>query len=182
MPDFAILSAEIDLLGSGDVYFPTEDHRLSADLTQYPVESGKQLSDNYFRRGDEMVLEGLVSDVEPGVRTGDAAVVWDRLAQLCGGSLVTVATHIRTYRNMAVLEAGTRRADGIRGSLIFRVKLREVLFATSNLLVLTPSTVNPGGPAGRRSATVQGGNRVSPIVAAPRFSPTLDGFAGFLPT
>ena len=84
---FAILSAEVNLLGTADIYFASEDHRLSADLTTYPVESGKQLSDNYVRRGDEVLLEGLVSDVEPGVKQGDAAVVWNRLAQLRGGRL-----------------------------------------------------------------------------------------------
>ena len=82
---------------------------------------------------------------------------------------MTVSTHIRTYRNMAVLEAGTRRDNGIRGSLIFRAKFREVLFATSRVLQLTPAAVSPTGPAGRRTATVQGGNRVAPTVTESRF-------------
>ena len=166
---FAILSAEVDLLGTADIYFPSEDHRLPGDLTEYPVESGKNLTDNYVRMGDEVVLEGLVSDVQPGVKMGDSAVVWNRVAALRGGALVTVSTHIRTYLNMAVLEARTRRADGIKGSLVFFLKMREVLFATSRTVQLTASNVDPGGPAAHRTATVQGGTRVARTVSAPRF-------------
>ena len=115
MADFAILSASINLLAAGQVSFPAEDHRLRATKTNYPVESGKDLSDNYIREPNHLVLEGIVSDVAPGVR--DAGVVWDRMDQLRGGPLVEVSTHIKTYTNMAVMEVQTRRDNGIRGGL-----------------------------------------------------------------
>ena len=172
MPEFAILAANVDLLGTDDIYFPVEDHKFSAQLTHYPVESGKDLSDNYVRAPNVIILTGVVSDVPPGVHQGSAAVVWSQIESLAGGPLVTIATHIRTYSNMALIECDARRANGIRNGLEFRAEFREVLFASSALLEITPVVVAPAGPAAQRTATVPGGSRVSPTVSAPRFSST----------
>ena len=169
MATFAILSAQINLLAEG-VYFPAEDHRLTASKTSYPVESGKSLSDNLVREPEQLTLEGLVSDVTPGVTTGDAGVVWDRISQLVGGSLVTVVTHIRTYTNMAVVKAETRRDNGIRGGLDFRLEMEEILFATSVAIRLTDVLVDAGGPAADRTAAVSGGTKLAPVITGPRFS------------
>ena len=174
---FAVLSAEVDLLGSANVYFPTEDHRLPASVTDYPVESGKSLSDNYVREPVEIVLEGIVSSVRAGVKTGDAAVVWDRLDQLRGTTLCTVATHIRSYPNMAIVEVQTKREKGIR-NLLFKLSFREVLLAVSETASLVSSIVSASGPAANRTSTVAGGRRVAPVVAAPQFSLDILGTGG----
>ena len=162
MPEFAIISASVDILGSDDIYFPTEQHKIAARLTHYPVESGKELADNYVRAANVVVLEGIVSDVEPGVRSGSGPVVWSQIESLAGGPLATIATHIYTYTNMALVESESRRADGIRDGLEFRAEFREVLFATSAELTITPVRVSPSGPAAQRTAAVAGGHRLSP--------------------
>ena len=168
MADFAILSAEIDMLASGQIYFPSEDHRIGAKTTRYPVESGKELSDNLVRDQDRIRLEGIVSDVEPGVTRGDPTVVWQRLKGLSGSTLVTVVTQIRTYRNMAIIEAQTRRDRRTGRALSVVIELEEVLFAVSSEIALTPAAVS--GPAGGRTAhPAFGGTRPSPGVPAARF-------------
>ena len=179
MPEFAILSASVNLLGSDDIYFPTEDHKIAARLTHYPVESGKDLADNYVREPNVVVLNGVVSDVSPGVHTGSGPVVWSQIESLAGGPLVTIFTHIRTYSNMALVECDSRRADGIRNGLEFRAEFREVLFASSALLEITSVAVAPAGPAARRTSTVSGGSRQSPTVTAARFLRTPGRERGF---
>ena len=166
---FAILAAEIVIIGQ-EVYYPKEDHRLGAMLTHYPVESGKSLSDNYVAQPDRITLEGWVSDVEPGVSQGDGAVVWNLLKASAGGPLLTVVTHIRTYRNMALIDVETVRDETTGGSLVFQVKLEEVLFSVSEVAEIAAAIVSPTGPAAARTAAIAGGSRVAPSISQPLFS------------
>ena len=67
---FAVESAQIaPLVGKLDGY-PTEDHQLSLQTTEHPVESGGSVTDNAVKLPDKLRLEGWVSDGLPAGRHG----------------------------------------------------------------------------------------------------------------
>ena len=163
--DFAILpqgrETEIKPLAGRVDGYPDEEHKLSMEITEYPVESGKPLTDNAVKLREEVRLTGVVSDLVPlsiedaGRRAGH---VWDDIVQLFNDrTLVTVITGLRVYRNMLVTKAIAPRNSRTGEALIFQITLSEIQHAETGLERLTRDTIKIGGPAEFRTSLVNAG-------------------------
>ena len=116
---FAVESAQIaPLVGKLDGY-PTEDHQLSLQTTEHPVESGGSVTDNAVKLPDKLRLEGWVSDGLPAAGTDDAttpdqrrAETWQTIVTLMEQrELLAAVTLLKTYQNMIITSARTELND-----------------------------------------------------------------------
>lgn len=100
------------------------EHSIEQDVTSYPVESGAKINDHAVRRGNRLMLDGLVDSLQAGAVTG--AAVWQTLDRMMSaGQLVSVVTHYGRYDNM-LLRSGTAPEDRSSGAR-FRLELEQVL-------------------------------------------------------
>lgn len=148
------------------VWYASEEHKIAGRATTYPVESGKNYTDNYVAEPQAITMEGWVSDVAPGQKQGNPAEVWGSIRGAVGGSrLLSVHTALGSYHNMAIIDADAKRDGETPGGLIFFLKLEEVILAVTELIEeLTAETVSSTGPAAARTANVSRGS----IPASPR--------------
>ena len=161
----AIVSGSVSGISQA-VWYASEEHKVAGRATTYPVESGKNYSDNYVAEPAAITMEGWVSTVAPGQKQGNPAEVWGSIRGAVGGSsLLSVHTALGSYHNMAIVDADAKRDGDTPFGLIFFLKLEEVLLAaTETITELTAETVSATGPAAARTATVSRGS----IPASPR--------------
>lgn len=161
----AIVSGSVSGISQA-VWYASEEHKVAGRATSYPVESGKNYSDNYVAEPQAITMEGWVSTVAPGQKQGNPAEVWGSIRGAVGGSsLLSVHTALGSYHNMAIIDADAKRDGDKPYGLIFFLKLEEVLLAvTETITELTAETVSATGPAAARTATVSRGS----IPASPR--------------
>ena len=161
----AIVSGSVSGISQA-VWYATEEHKVAGRATTYPVESGKNYTDNYVAEPQAITMEGWVSDVAPGQKRGNPAEVWGSIRGAIGGSaLLSVHTALGSYHNMAIIAADAKRDEDTAGGLIFFLKLEEVILAVTELIEeLTAETVSSTGPAAARTANVSRGS----IPASPR--------------
>ena len=161
----AIVSGRVTGISQA-VWYASEEHKVAGRATTYPVESGKNYTDNYVAEPQAITMEGWVSDVEPGQKQGNPAEVWGSIRGAVGGSrLLSVHTALGSYHNMAIIDADAKRDGDTPGGLIFFLKLEEVLLAVTEIIEeLTAETVSSTGPAAARTANVSRGS----IPASPR--------------
>lgn len=132
-----------------------ERHRLSAQVTEHPVERGAAISDHMRRDRDVLTLQVVISqtplfspDEDLATRIRDA---WDQLLDAQARALLgVVTTNVRTYEDMVLLEAvATKRAaDGtwIRAELTFA----EVILVATELV----DDPTPARPRDRRQTNL----------------------------
>lgn len=123
----------------------TETHRSTAEVTQHPVEVGADLTDHVRAMAQEIDIVGVVSNtpvpldanvVLPSVPGGDptsrAEDAVEALARLqATGTLCTVTTTLKSYRNMYMLALSTTR-DASRGNVAeLQMTWTEVRFAAT---------------------------------------------------
>ena len=119
---FAVESAQIGpLVGKLDGY-PTEDHQLSLQTTEHPVESGGSVTDNAVKLPDKLRLEGWVSDGLPAAGTDGGAApdqrraeTWETIVTLMEQrellEVVTLPQDVREHDH----HVGTHRAEPVDG-------------------------------------------------------------------
>lgn len=161
----AIVSGRVTGISQA-VWYASEEHKVAGRATTYPVESGKNYTDNYVAEPQAITMEGWVSDVAPGQKQGNPAEVWGSIRGAVGGSsLLSVHTALGSYHNMAIIDADAKRDGDTPGGLIFFLKLEEVILAVTEIIEeLTAETVSATGPAASRTANVSRGS----IPSSPR--------------
>lgn len=154
----AIVSGRVTGISQA-VWYASEEHKVAGRATTYPVESGKNYTDNYVAEPQAITMEGWVSDVAPGQKQGNPAEVWGSIRGAVGGSsLLSVHTALGSYHNMAIIDADAKRDGETPGGLIFFLKLEEVILAVTEIIEeLTAETVSSTGPAAARTANVSRG-------------------------
>lgn len=139
-------------------------HQGDMDVTEHPVEEGSNVADHIRKKPEVLTMEGVVSDtpVEQSERdklgtmkkpVGRAKDAFDTLRDLRdSGELVTVATRLHTYDNMAITSLvfpdDARTGEAVR----FNVTLKQVR-KVSSVTVIIKRTKKPSGQPRTTSGT-----------------------------
>lgn len=122
----------------------SETHIGNAATTDHPVEDGADMTDHIQRTPEELQITGIVSDTpvlflasiraEPAVTGGDsrnrAKDAYTFIKEIKdGGKLVSVATSLRDYANMAIVGLSVIRDKDTSKVVEMAISLREVLIA-----------------------------------------------------
>lgn len=131
----------------------SEVHSLAADVTEFPVETGADISDHYRPKPDSVQIEGIISDVKletgyPGqtvieqFRTSpsnDPTIeAWKKIAgYILKRQTVDIRTSIKVYTDMAFTSFDVTRSKGdgkntIRFSLLAK-QIRKVETETTQV-------------------------------------------------
>lgn len=151
----------------------TEGHAHDADVTDHPVESGANLTDNIRSKPIVVTLECVVSDTPVGpiatdpTRTGDALPGEQALALMLAirdaREPVPVTTHLRHYPVMGLVSFEPTISAQTGRTLRFRCSFKEVTLVTN-----TRTTTRVAVPRARgkvKLGTKAAPNIVSPITA-----------------
>jgi hypothetical protein len=115
----------------------TEEHTSEAEITDHPVEVGADISDHKRVKPARVRLTGVISntplffDAASGAR--DRAVnAWQELKRLqASQELLTVATALEQYDDMAIESLSTTRDAPTGNALHFTMALRQIITAES---------------------------------------------------
>jgi len=160
-------STEIDSLSGVVDLYPEENHNLPVTKTKYPVEDGSTRSDNFVVEDEQLVLRGLVSNLQPifaGIvnitdksRSKEA---WGRLRALKNsGDIVDVVTLLGLYENMMVTNVDATISADTGQALFFVITLNQQQFAETETVQLASSKIS--GPAETKGSDVNGGTKQS---------------------
>ncbi len=113
--------------------FLSEDHKYDSDVTNYPVESGANITDNIRPLPLEVSLEGIVSNTPIGnialLRSADPPVteMYTKFVELRDARvLTTIRTSLGTFANMAMKTLSIPRAAGRGDELRFNATFIQV--------------------------------------------------------
>jgi hypothetical protein len=143
----------------------SETHTFDADVTDYPVESGSNISDNIRPLPVQVDIEGLVSNTPIGlirdsrstdvVHSDDAYERLQRIREL--RQPVTIMTSLRTFDNMALQSLVIPKGDHMDG-LRFQAKFKQIISVENKrtIRVSIPIGSNKGGKAVTKPGTPYG--------------------------
>lgn len=160
-------STDIDALSGVIDIYPEENHNLPVTKTKYPVEDGSSRTDNFVVEPEQLVLRGLVSNLQPFlggiVEINDKTRIkeaWGRLRELKNsGELVSVVTLLGLYENMVVINVDSALSRETGQSLFFTITLEEALIAETEIVQLSASKLN--SPADTKGSDIDGGLKQS---------------------
>lgn len=186
----------------------SETHRSVVEATEHPVERGSKIVDHLRKQPDEVTLEGLVSNT-PITRSqqtravsftgfeflstapettvfgtpGYAEEAFTKLRQIQEqGVLVTVATYLKTYSDMALISLDVPRDARTGDALRFSATFRHITIVENRLTIIRPATdprANSLVKSGRRSlAALKHDAKVIRKVAAPWIDPLVGAGTG----
>ena len=147
--------AALGLIGRMDGYY-AEEHRVRVRTTEYPVETGADLTDHVVREPYRLKLKGSATEYQQGTQAGLQA--WAAvLAHINARRPIAVVTRLGTYLNMIMVDNKSTVDDSTGLSLDIEIELKEILRAN-----VTRGTVRSGGtpttgPAVDRSGTASRG-------------------------
>lgn len=149
----------------------TEEHVFDADVTDYPVEKGGNVSDNIRSRPIKVTIEGVVSDTPltemafiraaaggSGPPSQDALAVLEKIRD--DREPVTIVTSLRLYENMALESLNIPRSKDTGDALRFRATFKQIRFVTN-----ARTTVRVATPKSRKKTNR--GSKPSGVVADP---------------
>lgn len=164
---FGSNQTDIDAIAGIIDLYSEENHNLPVTKTKYPVEDGSSRTDNIVVEPEQLVLKGLVSDLQTNpfsiVEISDKfrqKEAWGRLKELKNsGDLVTVITLLGMYENMSVIniDATVNRDSG--HALFFTITLEETIIVDTEIIKLAPSKLT--GPAETKGTETNGGQKQS---------------------
>jgi hypothetical protein len=183
----------------------TESHDYAVDVTQYPVETGIDITDNSRPKPLKISMEAFVSDTPLGTIASDstrqsgapsASALAMLLAVRDAGEPVTIITSLGTYKNMLMSNLSIPRESGEGFQLRFKVDFVQVLFITNNRTIVRVATRTPLGArlallgvqrvtVYTRTAAQLTGNEGTPVLvdssgshfyAQPGVTPPADGY------
>lgn len=164
---FSARSAEIDAIaGVVDIYY-SENHSVNVTKTKYPVEEGPSRTDNFVVEPEQLVLKGLVSDLQDfagGIvsvaNSSRGKEAWGRIKALKNsGERVEVVTMLGMYENMLVVGADATVNENTGRALSFVITLEETLIAQTETVQLAPTKLS--GVAGTKGSDADGGLKQS---------------------
>jgi hypothetical protein len=140
----------------------TEEHSLTSEITDHPVEKGSDISDNIRRKPRELTLTNAVVSDTPigGIATDSSRVAlrqdengqdvlpssdaYQRLVAIWeAGNTVTVVTNLQKYDDMAIESITVPQDAKSAGGLIFTVHFKQVTIVKNNRV--TVAVPNLGG-------------------------------------
>lgn len=143
----------------------TEDHSFDSEVTEYPVESGADVSDNIRNKPLEITLEGIVSDTPIGAIAQDptrkpeagaplpSRDAYNRIIAIRDArEPVTIETSLGKFERMALTKIGIPRDRTTGKALKFTVSFKQL-----NIVTNSRSTVRVAVP--NCTGKVNGGSR-----------------------
>lgn len=143
----------------------SEDHAFESEVTEYPVESGADVSDNIRNRPLEITLEGVVSDTPIGaialdptrkLEIGAPSPSRDAYARIidirAAREPVILETSLGKFESMALVSLGIPRDRATGKALKFTVKFRQIEIKKNARTTVRVAVPNADGK-------VNGGNR-----------------------
>ncbi len=143
----------------------TEDHSMSARLTDHPVETGTQITDHYRLMPKSITVNGIVSNnnlpgllpvpgaaavagiissIDSRITQGRANAAYDKIEKsMKKGELLNVLTTLKEYKNMLITSVSVRRDSNNGNVLNSVITLREVKLAIVKTLGETSSPTDP---------------------------------------
>ena len=121
-----------------DGYY-AEEHRVRVRTTEYPVESGADLTDHVVREPYRLKLKGSATEYQQGSQAGLQA--WaEVLGHINARQPVSVVTRLGIYQNMIMVDAKPVIDESTGLSLDIEIELKEILRAN-----VTRGSVRSGG-------------------------------------
>ncbi len=147
--------------------FTSEEHSHPAEVTEFPVEDGADVSDNIRSRPVTVTVEGYVSDTPIGrmAELRDSGSVpgnecYQRLLDVReSGEPVTLITSLGTFTNMALEDLSVPRSSDDGAGLRFSARFKQIKLAKNER-----STIRVEVPRAQKKRNL--GNKPSPVVAA----------------
>jgi hypothetical protein len=119
-----------------------ENYGATAELTEFPVESGATISDHVYNKPDRVTLHGIVSNYPLFGKIDDTRA--SRAYNLLNGLkadkvLVDVVGGLTSYEQMAIVSVAAPRSVQNGNALDITLELKQVNFVnTSTLLMKNP--------------------------------------------
>jgi len=164
--NFALFGSEpsdIDAIaGVADIYH-VENHNFSVKKTEYPVEDGSNRTDNAVTMPEKLVMQGVVSNLQPFVfglvniadksRTKEA---WGRIREWKNNREPTrVVSLLGIYENMLILEADATLNKDTGQALEFTIILEEIQIGETETVKLAPAKLSES--ADTKASDIPGG-------------------------
>ena len=150
----------LGFLGLMDGYYQ-EEHRVRVRTTEYPVETGADLTDHVVREPYRLKLKGAATEAQRGTQAGLQA--WAAiLAHINARLPIAVITRLGTYYNMVLVDNKAVVGESTGLSLDVDMELKEILRANVTRGQEPSGGTPTTGPAVDRSFTVARG-RTSPV-------------------
>lgn len=153
----------------------SEVHESDADVTEFPVEQGSDITDNVRPKPKTLMVEALISDFHlsnegrasvssggpvssqrplSGAK-GDAKTTLAKLEDYQSkGTLIDVETGLKSYRNMVIKSIRTPRDKNLKNAIKCSINLQTIIIAQSQSVVIKQSTPKGQGvtPKGQKQA------------------------------
>lgn len=154
----------------------SEVHDADADVTEFPVEQGADISDNVRVKPKTLQVEALISDFHlanegrasassggpPSAQRplagakGDAKTTLAKLEDYQSkGTLIDVETGLKSYRNMVIKSIRTPRDKNLKNAIKCTINLQTIIIAQSQSVVIKSAEPKGQGvtPKGDKTPT-----------------------------
>jgi len=130
MSDFGIVSVVVDAM-------VTENHSYTAQMTEYPIEDGSEISDHVVQKPDSLTINGVISNspiyIGPGFLSFNRVMdgytsLW---AMKTAGLPVDIVTGIKIYQKMIIESFVIDRNAQNGQALEFTMQCREAKIVKS---------------------------------------------------
>lgn len=167
-PDFRVFEQKATsiqgLEGFCDGYL-SEKHKRTVSVTEYPVETGENITDHAIREPDMLTLEGYVSSINVGMESGAerSERTWSEIDRMMNeNNPLSVVTQLGIYVNMMLISAETVKDNKTRNSALIQLKLQKILLDTDVVTTMNQISANPESNMSKRVGETNHG-RVNPI-------------------
>ena len=125
---YIVVAGATFVFGLGIEGYYGERHRFNVRTTEYPVETGADLTDHVVREPYRVKLRGAATAFARGVSAGPDA--WgSAIAHINRREPVTIITRLGTYRNMMLVSGDATVDENTERSLDVDLEFKEVLRA-----------------------------------------------------
>lgn len=143
-------TADLSILGLGEVEILSMDHRQSSNVTELPVESGAVISDHIQDLPDRVAVRGMLGSLFT-IRSGErynklnqVPTAWQTLRELrTTGTLLTFTSDLQVYDNMAIVSIRAPRNVRTGRTLVFELELKEIKLSQVQVQAIDPGSGDP---------------------------------------
>ncbi len=135
--------------------YVSENHKMTASVTQYPVEDGSYLNDHVNQEPDELTINGVVGvksiylfDISfPSLFSSRASDIFLKLETLkTDGEPIDVVTGLKLYEDMVITELNVGREAASGQGLEFTMNLKKLNVVTTEVTAIAKRKLGGKGP------------------------------------
>ena len=144
-------TADLSILGLGNVDVISMNHSQSSRITEFPVESGSVITDHIQSQPNRVTVRGMIGSLFAvgSYKSEQVPNAWQALRKSREkGELFTFATDLQIYENMAIASVRTPRTKHTgRTSMVFELDLKEIRFSKVQEQDINPGSSDPNTDA-----------------------------------